>query len=799
MLFPYEFYHAREDVLRNKLELVDQFDHHFTISIKFAKKIVVMWEVVSQLKRYYDFEKIMYLHLKYEGGIRFTFENKDQEGVPLTPALVHPTGTSSVGEQGRVNVNSKNPNENPRGIVNRTTPQSSLIGRNAMRRVKVTLPHNVVVGRRVMSFQNQSGRVTVVAASCSCSDFNLNFHHPIPRKFVQDFIRSNWSELILKARGGQHYNCVMAPSSSKKGATKSNNQHSPKSTIKSRLRNRRTSTSNAPQGITTSSIKRHNHRDAIHEEFFGEAASISPDPHSSFVKELNMDEKVSKSSNNKEDTAQNQPQNNNDNEDMSIRVSQLGTSVEHLTNIVSGLTTILINHSPDIAAALKIVQGIPLSVNNTKTLITMDQFTPETVNQLGSADNQVNSKQPARNERNVEERLKKKLFTPNTNGSTSGMYMNLQPLHSADYDGRKIGVQIPWWFPMLFRPPEDLILDDIQATIGAYVFAANIDEQKYGNEVLVSTEKGFFGERWKMLCLRPKHYLSQDIFVPLNDYNNHWYLMVVDMRQQKLVLLDSFPTADRNDIRRREVKKMAVYLEEMLTHPSFYELRVTMKQRLTEFTLEVPQNIGRQAEESNDCGVWVCKWMIDCNWTTNYNIKVDKGARFKLAINLVNKEHNVKNEEILKVATNHWKKNPVRKNNMTRPSFAHWPFPSDVVVPLSLAGRCPSDIVAVVLHRQVVARDVRGRPSRSIRGHRCGFNSWLPLRLSFVTTVAAFVRARPGTPFVLVCRGFRLSSVRAQFAVRRCCVRLSFVVQSSIHTLTRLKLCDFGSAEVLVR
>ncbi|KAJ1417977.1 hypothetical protein SESBI_16245 [Sesbania bispinosa] len=136
LLFPYEFYHAREDVLRNRLEL-DQFDHHFTISLKFSKKIV--------------------------GGIRFTFEIKDQEGVPLTPALVHPTGTSSVGEQDKVNVNSENPNENPRGIMNRTTPQSSLIGRNGMRRVKVTLPHNVAAGRRVMIFQNQFGRVTAVA------------------------------------------------------------------------------------------------------------------------------------------------------------------------------------------------------------------------------------------------------------------------------------------------------------------------------------------------------------------------------------------------------------------------------------------------------------------------------------------------------------------------------------------------------------------------------------------------------------------------------------------------------------
>ncbi|KAJ1376268.1 DNA-binding barrel domain superfamily [Sesbania bispinosa] len=217
LLFPYEFYHAREDVLRNRLELVDQFDHHFTIPLKFARKIVVMWEVVSQLKRYYDFEKVMYLHLKYEGGIRFSFEIKDEDGIPLTPSLVHPTGTSSVFEQDIVNINSENPSKNPRGIVNRTGPQNTLVGRIGMRRVKQTLPHNAAAGRRVMSFQNQYGRVTVVAGRrvlsfekvITKSQSKGRQTLPIPRKFVQEFIRRDWSELILKVRRVQHYNCKL--------------------------------------------------------------------------------------------------------------------------------------------------------------------------------------------------------------------------------------------------------------------------------------------------------------------------------------------------------------------------------------------------------------------------------------------------------------------------------------------------------------------------------------------------------------------------------------------------------------
>ncbi|KAJ1391341.1 DNA-binding barrel domain superfamily [Sesbania bispinosa] len=217
LVFPYEFYHAREDVIRIRLELVDQFDHQFSIPLKFGRNIVVMWEVFSQLKRFYGFDKTMYLHLKYEGGIRFSFEVKDEDGIPLTPGLVHRSGTSGVGNPDIVNVNSENPTENPGGIENPSGPQNGVVGRRVMTCWKQTLPHSVSVGRKVMSFQNQSGRVTIVAGRTVMSFEKVITKSkskggqtlPIPRNFVKEFIRNSWRRLILQVKGGQCYYCKL--------------------------------------------------------------------------------------------------------------------------------------------------------------------------------------------------------------------------------------------------------------------------------------------------------------------------------------------------------------------------------------------------------------------------------------------------------------------------------------------------------------------------------------------------------------------------------------------------------------
>jgi len=42
------------------------------------------------------------------------------------------------------------------------------------------------------------------------------------------------------------------------------------------------------------------------------------------------------------------------------------------------------------------------------------------------------------------------------------------------------------------------------------------------------------------------------IFIPVNYTWVHWYIMVVDILERKLVLLDSLPCLEINDLRRWE-------------------------------------------------------------------------------------------------------------------------------------------------------------------------------------------------------------------------------------------------------
>ncbi|KAJ1427952.1 Ulp1 protease family, C-terminal catalytic domain [Sesbania bispinosa] len=265
----------------------------------------------------------------------------------------------------------------------------------------------------------------------------------------------------------------------------------------------------------------------------------------------------------------------------------------------------------------------------------------------------------------------KKLFSRAREDINTVYYMNLDPLHSAKYDGRTEGIRVPWWMPLMFRPPTDMVQDEIEAAIAAYIFGLKYEEDlKDEYEILVTSKLGAFGERCRVKSLMPRQEMHQDryclawmkppsaamnaykddymgkvdfmskMFIPMNDENKHWYLLVADMKAKNLVLLDSAPCQARNEPRQLQAKKMVVYLEEMFQHESFYDFSVTNKPRVTD----------------NDYGVWVCKWMSDCSLKDDYNIKVDRETRMRLAIDLIIKPYNLKKEEVVSVAVKDWHK-----------------------------------------------------------------------------------------------------------------------------------------------
>ncbi|KAK7251687.1 hypothetical protein RIF29_35091 [Crotalaria pallida] len=154
------------------------------------------------------------------------------------------------------------------------------------------------------------------------------------------------------------------------------------------------------------------------------------------------------------------------------------------------------------------------------------------------------------------------------------------------------------------------------------------------------------------------------IFLPINN-EKHWYLLVVDMSKQQLILLDSKPDRKRSMWRRLYVQKMAIFLQEMLMDPSFYDSTTYNTPLISNFTLIEPDYIGEQ-RDGTDCGIWVAHWMTDCVMFDYYKISVLPKSRMCIAIDLVLSPYNKKKEEVVPKAVQNWEDLKTKRKNLVK-------------------------------------------------------------------------------------------------------------------------------------
>ncbi|KAJ1386932.1 Ulp1 protease family, C-terminal catalytic domain [Sesbania bispinosa] len=103
-------------------------------------------------------------------------------------------------------------------------------------------------------------------------------------------------------------------------------------------------------------------------------------------------------------------------------------------------------------------------------------------------------------------------------------------------------------------------LSDTEAELAVYIFMNShvLD----GKEILVFSLAGLaIGDRQTLRTIMPTKNVSTQfihmvIFIPVNDNDMHWYLVVFDLEEQNVWLLDSNPFPDRNRLRRLHVKKL---------------------------------------------------------------------------------------------------------------------------------------------------------------------------------------------------------------------------------------------------
>ncbi|KEH25849.1 Ulp1 protease family, carboxy-terminal domain protein [Medicago truncatula] len=208
-------------------------------------------------------------------------------------------------------------------------------------------------------------------------------------------------------------------------------------------------------------------------------------------------------------------------------------------------------------------------------------------------------------------KIKKNLVCKPEEDDDQEFYLNYQPWTPIEYDGLTIGFEIPEWIPITFRPPSSITMNDICAYTAAYIFM-------YDEEDSNGSTTGAYGDRKALRTLMPKCHVDQKvmnlvvlrqnwlldsiskvnivwylptlfsqcaldwhhnleemrrryqasfmsntsyvtkIFIPINDRGIHWYPMVVDFLENKIVLLDSLPFPEKEGHRLLEVLKLVV-------------------------------------------------------------------------------------------------------------------------------------------------------------------------------------------------------------------------------------------------
>ncbi|KAJ1388812.1 Ulp1 protease family, C-terminal catalytic domain [Sesbania bispinosa] len=142
-----------------------------------------------------------------------------------------------------------------------------------------------------------------------------------------------------------------------------------------------------------------------------------------------------------------------------------------------------------------------------------------------------------------------------TKSTPSGYYLNPSINEDDTNEEKMIGEFVPQCLKDMFKPRTKISLFKVEAAVASYIFCHPLKEELDRKEILVRTKLEYCEEFYYDIFMVKVDFLNK-VFIPMNDDNYHWYLIVLDFINKEVVYPDTFPNVVKREARLRSVHTM---------------------------------------------------------------------------------------------------------------------------------------------------------------------------------------------------------------------------------------------------
>ncbi|KAJ1383301.1 Ulp1 protease family, C-terminal catalytic domain [Sesbania bispinosa] len=146
------------------------------------------------------------------------------------------------------------------------------------------------------------------------------------------------------------------------------------------------------------------------------------------------------------------------------------------------------------------------------------------------------------------------------------------------------------------------------------------------------------------------------IYVPIQEYGGHWFLMVISLEERHVYYLDYYVDTEHINGRLERISAVCGVLSTMMASHYYPPIYDPNKIDFQNWEVITPKGITNTPQYGDNSAVWVLHWMRRGTDFKNQNWQELNGGvvRMRVAMDLVLGDHNELKEVVIDKVTTFW-------------------------------------------------------------------------------------------------------------------------------------------------